>query len=349
MANQMKNWELAKAFWGRLHIEEKYISTSLWELLKKLNESWSQKKIKEIQRLCNLAHDLLQAQRALRDPQVNLSYIEGVLNAHQGAICWAEATLDRAEEFLRRSAHCFTDSGIDHYNASVVQMALGGILEQQSRPREALKAYQQSLHHSKSAPKCDSLCKEVMEKFNHLCNKLCSDTLKDNSQKPAPVGPPKLRAFPIVGLASAGAMTLTTDKIEGYGIAETITIDSNLYNIHLLKAGKDVYLHPRYRYVISPVEGDSMNLANIQDGNYVLFEKPADGSYKPKDGDIVLAITSSGATIKRYHKEGGDVWLQPESSNESHSPFPISQQGKPLADQAHIRIAAKAIAVLKEI
>jgi hypothetical protein len=296
-----------------------------------------------------LACDLLEAQRALRDPQVNLFHIDGVLNAHQGAIHWAEGMLDKAEESLCCSARCFTDSGVDHYNASVIQMALGDILEQQGRSREALRAYQQSLHHSKSTPKCDSLCKKVIKKFNRLCHELCSSTSKDNNQKPARVGSQKLQAFPIMGLASAGALTLTSDKIEGYGITETIAIDSDLYSIHPLKAGQDVYLRLHYHYVISPVEGDSMDLANIQDGDYVLFEKPLADLYEPQHGDIVLAVTSSGANIKRYHKEGGSVWLQPESSNESHSASQISQQGKPLPDQAQTRIAAKAIAVLKEI
>ena len=92
-----------------------------------------------------------------------------------------------------------------------------------------------------------------------------------------------------------------------------------------------------------------MNRTAIQDGDRVLFERPVEGTYVPEDGDIVLAITSSGETVKRYHQKGGDVWLQPESSNTSYELHWMFRQGKPVADQGPIRIVAKVVAVLKEI
>jgi repressor LexA len=57
------------------------------------------------------------------------------------------------------------------------------------------------------------------------------------------------------------------------------------------------------------VIGDSMINAGIDDGDNLLIKK----SKEYKSGDIVLAETDNGATVKRFIAEGGKRYLQPEN------------------------------------
>jgi repressor LexA len=62
---------------------------------------------------------------------------------------------------------------------------------------------------------------------------------------------------------------------------------------------------------IIQVMGDSMINAGIDDGDNLLIKK----SKEYKSGDIVLAETDNGATVKRFIAEGGKRYLQPENPN----------------------------------
>lgn len=57
------------------------------------------------------------------------------------------------------------------------------------------------------------------------------------------------------------------------------------------------------------VIGDSMINAGIDDGDSLLIKQ----SKEYKSGDIVLAETDNGATVKRFIAEGGKRYLQPEN------------------------------------
>jgi len=57
------------------------------------------------------------------------------------------------------------------------------------------------------------------------------------------------------------------------------------------------------------VIGDSMINAGIDDGDNLLIKK----SKEYKNGDIVLAETDDGATVKRFVADGGKRYLQPEN------------------------------------
>jgi hypothetical protein len=171
-------------------------------------------------------------------------------------------------------------------------------------------------------------------------------TWATNSLTPVKGEGHKLPTFPVVGLASAGASVLTSDKIEGYGVTETITVYGDLYNIHSLKADQDFRIRFHHDYFISPVEGNSMNLAGIQNGDYVLLERPSNDPLDPKNGDIVLAVAhdeegdgKSEMILKRYCKEGKEFWLKPESSEEGYEARQVSPGD----------VRAIAIAVLKRI
>lgn len=59
------------------------------------------------------------------------------------------------------------------------------------------------------------------------------------------------------------------------------------------------------------VMGDSMINAGIDDGNSLLIKE----SKEYKSGDIILAETNDGMTVKRFIAEGGKRYLQPENPN----------------------------------
>lgn len=63
------------------------------------------------------------------------------------------------------------------------------------------------------------------------------------------------------------------------------------------------------------VVGDSMEGAGIMEGDMVIFERT--GEYKP--GDIVIALTEDGYTLKFLRKKGSTFYL--EAANETYPPI----------------------------
>ena len=59
------------------------------------------------------------------------------------------------------------------------------------------------------------------------------------------------------------------------------------------------------------VEGDSMIDAGIHEGDMVIFERG--NAYKV--GDIVIALTEDGYTIKYLRKKAGKLYLEPANVN----------------------------------
>ena len=76
-------------------------------------------------------------------------------------------------------------------------------------------------------------------------------------------------------------------------LADTITIGDYLIR------------HKESTYLLK-VEGDSMNDAGILSGDMVLFERGADA----KVGDIVVALTEDGYTLKYLRKKNGRAYLE---------------------------------------
>ncbi|MAT43965.1 MAG: hypothetical protein CL609_16645 [Anaerolineaceae bacterium] len=77
-------------------------------------------------------------------------------------------------------------------------------------------------------------------------------------------------------------------------------------------------------HIVLRVEGDSMNLANIDDGDYILLRLQNDASHE----DIVAAqIIEKGAepqaTLKRFERDGKKINLKAESSNPKNKSYPF--------------------------
>jgi SOS regulatory protein LexA len=105
---------------------------------------------------------------------------------------------------------------------------------------------------------------------------------------------PDLFTLPVLGRIRAGFAAPAEEEL-----ADTITI------------GEYLLRRPEASYLLK-VEGDSMQDAGIQEGDMVIFERTND--YKP--GDIVVALTEDGYTLKYLRKKDGGYYL--EAANENY-------------------------------
>jgi len=101
-------------------------------------------------------------------------------------------------------------------------------------------------------------------------------------------------SLPIVGVVRAGALHPAIEDIEGH-----FAIDNSQ-----LRSGGTFFLR---------VKGDSMIHAHIKEGDLALV-RPQPGA---ENRDIVVAMVSGEATLKRFYREGDQIRLQPENPNYS--------------------------------
>lgn len=116
-------------------------------------------------------------------------------------------------------------------------------------------------------------------------------------------------SIPLYGLASCGeALAYAQDNVDGY-----LQISKSLFRRS----------EPAKLFAVKAL-GDSMDKENINDGDYVVFEK-----YENQDnleGKIVVAVINGMATIKRFKKVSkGVIGLFPNSSNSTHQPIFIHE------------------------
>jgi repressor LexA len=109
-----------------------------------------------------------------------------------------------------------------------------------------------------------------------------------------------VRQVPIVGDVSCGQPIYAEENVEGY-----MPVD-----VHLIKV-KDA------NYFILRAKGDSMNMAGINDGDYVLVKQQPDA----ENGEKVVALINGEATIKKLRKSEGYFILEPQSSNPDNKPI----------------------------
>ena len=100
---------------------------------------------------------------------------------------------------------------------------------------------------------------------------------------------------PIVGNVAAGSPILAEECIEDY-----LTFDTGG------RSGE---------YFALRVRGESMLNAGILPGDLVIVHRQAICS----NGEIVVAMIEDEATVKRFSRQNGHVWLLPE--NEAYSPI----------------------------
>ena len=116
--------------------------------------------------------------------------------------------------------------------------------------------------------------------------------VKDRTGKLVPG--PEFHAVPLVGRIRAGFAAPAEEEL-----ADTISI------------GEYLLRRPEASYLLT-VDGDSMKDAGIHHGDMVVFERTQD--YKP--GDIVVALTEDGYTLKYLRRKGRQYYL--EAANEDY-------------------------------
>lgn len=122
----------------------------------------------------------------------------------------------------------------------------------------------------------------------HACERLIKEgwVEKDASGKLIPLA--GLYSIPLVGHIRAGFAAPAEEEL-----ADTITIGEYLIG------------NPHASYLLQ-VEGDSMEGAGIRSGDMVVFERTLD----VKAGQIVVALTEDGYTLKYLRKKGKTFYLE---------------------------------------
>jgi SOS-response transcriptional repressor LexA len=66
-----------------------------------------------------------------------------------------------------------------------------------------------------------------------------------------------------------------------------------------------------------------VNGKTLDNGSYVLIKKDEPTL---NESDAFLFLVDGGATLKKYKKQGDNVFLLPKSSDQHHTPIILSQQ-----------------------
>jgi SOS-response transcriptional repressor LexA len=162
-----------------------------------------------------------------------------------------------------------------------------------------------------------------------------------------------IKFVPVVGAIVASNPAPTLYDIEDYMqvLGGQVSIGENEYDVFSLRGARrdELKLNPEeYLYFVVRVEGDSMNRAGIQTGDYVLIQRPKVISVLPTDRDIVAAVVrdiDDKATLKRFVQRDSKLSLQPESKNASHKPHEFTQRQW----DDKVEIIGTAIAMLKKM
>jgi hypothetical protein len=123
---------------------------------------------------------------------------------------------------------------------------------------------------------------------------------------------------------------------------DQLSINGHPYSIHSTRGKKVINLSLDQQTTVVKVKGDSMNLENITQQDFVILRRVD----LPSNGDIVMAEiigVDSRATLKQYFKDEDTITLQPHSSNPDHKPFIFKK------DKEGFYIRGVVIAVLKPI
>jgi repressor LexA len=138
-------------------------------------------------------------------------------------------------------------------------------------------------------------------------------------RKPDPEQPgdPEQIVLPILGSIRAGIPTLAQQEVEGYAAADVPDPERCFY---------------------LRVEGDSMINAGIRPGDLVLIRQQKEAS----NGQIVACIVNhEDATLKRFHRHGDVVLLQPE--NPEYEPRILSASQFDTGEAMLVGVAVKLV------
>jgi len=165
-----------------------------------------------------------------------------------------------------------------------------------------LRFIQEQLEERGFPPSVREICdatglKSTSTVHGHLKRMEKAGLLQRDSMKPRAMGltdredaQDAICQVPMLGPVAAGSPILAEESV-----SETLPIPTAL-----LGEGSHFAL---------TIRGDSMMAAGILHGDYVVVRK----QHEANNGDIVVAMLSGDATVKRYYKEQGRIRLQPEN------------------------------------
>jgi SOS-response transcriptional repressor LexA len=154
-----------------------------------------------------------------------------------------------------------------------------------------------------------------------------------------------LRSYPVFASIPAGgfgSMPTSSDiRLE----TERIMIGHVPHYVVNLHGGKAIDLKINQHYVAVRVQGESLNLNNIKDGDYVLLQVQEDAT----NGDIAAVMVLSDMpedekfSLKHFRRKDGKIILSPNSSNPKYKPYEFWE------DDKKVVVQGVALAVLKRI
>ena len=122
---------------------------------------------------------------------------------------------------------------------------------------------------------------------SEISNKECAETVK----------------VPLLGVVACGSPILAEQNVSA-----------------MISVSTDI-ARPPYKYFLLKAKGDSMNRAEIDDGDIVLVRQQATA----KNGDKVVALIDDEATIKEFCREDEAIILKPKSTNKVHHPIILTR------------------------
>ncbi|QFR39427.1 hypothetical protein A9Q91_04325 [Candidatus Gracilibacteria bacterium 28_42_T64] len=126
---------------------------------------------------------------------------------------------------------------------------------------------------------------------------------------------------------SVGFQTTLNIPILGYANAGTPLVEAAESDYGVLPISKNIISGDESNYFVLRIEGTSMNNfvvneKNINNGSYILVKKEES---TPNEQDAFLFIVNNSATIKKYKKDGGTLYLLPDSNDDYHKPIILSE------------------------
>lgn len=118
----------------------------------------------------------------------------------------------------------------------------------------------------------------------------------------------KEQVIPILGTTSAGPFIEDVQTFASW-MEPMAAVGQGLDHEKIFESKDKVY--------VVRVQGDSMINAGILDGDLLLLKE----CREYRNGDIVLARTSDGTTVKRFVAENKKVYLKPENPKYKNIPF----------------------------
>lgn len=91
-------------------------------------------------------------------------------------------------------------------------------------------------------------------------------------------------------------------------------------NIEAMIPVSTAMARPGSRYFLLQARGDSMNLADINDGDLLLIRQQTTAN----NGEKIVALINDEATVKKFYPSGEFVTLMPHSNNPKHQPIIVT-------------------------